>query len=62
LSVPEDSLLKTLGMTVGLFACEKSRTPELIFIAVDTGGLQRENLEPLKFLLKLDKCSNVYDS
>jgi hypothetical protein len=33
------SFIKTLGTTVGLFAYEKSRTPELMFIAADTGGL-----------------------
>jgi hypothetical protein len=42
------SFLKTLGTTVGLFAYEKSRTPEFMFIAADTGGLLRD-LEPLKF-------------
>ena len=54
LSVPEESFSKTLGTTVILFAHEKSRNPELMFIAFDNGELLRD-LEPLKFWLKLDK-------
>jgi hypothetical protein len=42
LSAPEESFLKRLGTTVGLFAYEKSRTPELMYIAVDTGRLLRD--------------------